>query len=48
VQDCDQIVVLEGGHVTARGTHNELVKGGGYYAEIAAQQMQAENEAAAE
>ena len=38
VQGCDQILVLEDGHVTERGTHAELVGGEGYYSRIAAEQ----------
>ena len=32
VRDADQIVVLEDGHVTERGSHEELVASGGHYA----------------
>ena len=42
VRECDAILVLEGGRVTARGTHDELVQGGGYYARTAAAQSDAE------
>lgn len=38
VQDCDEILVLEGGQVTERGAHAELLAAGGYYARIAAEQ----------
>ena len=38
VQDCDEILVLEGGEVTERGSHAELLIAGGYYARIAAEQ----------
>ena len=38
VQDCDQIIVLEDGRVTERGTHGELVRRDGYYARIAREQ----------
>lgn len=38
VRDCDRIVVIEGGRVTAVGSHDELVEYPGYYAEIAAEQ----------
>ncbi len=31
----DEVVVLEGGRIAARGTHDELVLRGGLYAEIA-------------
>ena len=40
VRDCDAIVVLEDGRVTGYGTHEELLRRGGYYAEIAAQQLE--------
>ena len=46
VRDCDDIIVMEGGRVTARGTHAELLGKGGYYAEIAAQQMDDESPSA--
>jgi ATP-binding cassette subfamily B protein len=35
----DEIVVLEGGEVVARGTHEELLRGSTLYAEIAAKGM---------
>lgn len=38
VRDCDTIVVIEDGHLTAVGDHDALMRGGGYYAQIAAQQ----------
>ncbi len=34
VQDADQILVLQDGRITERGTHDELVVNGGYYEEI--------------
>jgi ABC-type bacteriocin/lantibiotic exporter with double-glycine peptidase domain len=34
VRDCDQIIVLDHGVETERGTHNELMKNGGAYAEL--------------
>lgn len=34
VSAADQILVLENGQITARGTHRELLEGGGLYAEI--------------
>ena len=39
VRDCDAILVLEGGHPTGYGTHEELLAQGGYYAQIAQQQV---------
>ena len=35
---CDQILVLEKGHVVERGTHEELTKNGGIYAIFAEEQ----------
>jgi ATP-binding cassette subfamily B protein len=38
VRDCDQIVVLEDGRITQRGSHKELLLAGGFYARTARQQ----------
>ena len=37
--DADQIVVLEDGAITERGTHAELLAAGGTYATLAAEQL---------
>jgi ATP-binding cassette, subfamily B, bacterial len=39
VRDADQIVVLDGGHVTERGTHEELMERGGAYAALVARDV---------
>ena len=42
----DEIIVIEGGRITARGTHDELIARPGYYAELnAMQQLQEKLEA---
>lgn len=38
---CDRILVLENGYMTEYGTHDELVKAGGFYSRLYAQQTQA-------
>jgi ATP-binding cassette subfamily B protein len=38
VRDCDQIIVVEDGEITERGTHKELLLRGGFYARLARQQ----------
>ena len=42
VRDADQILVLEAGRITARGTHDELLASSGTYREIVASQLSAE------
>jgi len=39
VKDADQIVVLRGGRITERGTHDELLALGGYYADLYQKQL---------
>jgi ATP-binding cassette subfamily B protein len=42
VRDADQILVLQGGEVAARGTHEELLEGSAVYADIYYSQLEGE------
>ncbi len=39
VRDADQIIVLRDGRITERGTHDELLTRGGYYADLSQKQL---------
>lgn len=43
VMHCQQILVLDGGTITERGTHDELMKAGGYYKRMYEKQLSEEN-----
>ena len=38
IRQCDRILVLDGGHIIEDGTYEELLEGGGFFAELVARQ----------
>jgi NHLM bacteriocin system ABC transporter peptidase/ATP-binding protein len=38
IRDCDEIIVIDAGKAVERGTHDELLRAGGIYAELVAEQ----------
>ena len=48
VREADEIVVLENGAIVERGSHDDLVKRGGYYAELHRKQLLEEELAVSE
>jgi ATP-binding cassette subfamily B protein len=39
VRDADQILVVDGGRIVERGTHEQLLSAGGLYAELSRTQL---------
>lgn len=48
VRDADQILVVDGGRIVERGTHEQLLEAGGLYADLSRTQLLGAQEAAAE
>jgi len=42
IKDADQIVVLDGGRIVERGTHEQLLEAGGLYGELYRTQLDTE------